>query len=191
MTVDTKYINAIKKDIEHTLGRVLHTPADFVFASESIQEKTKEYISRTTLMRVWGYVNEPCNSRVTTFNIMSRFLNYLDFTLYCKHIDNIVDTESFIIQSEFISPKDLKVNECVEFTWNPGRRCLVKFLGDQIFQILQVDNSKLQVGDIFTCHFFILHQPLHLFEMRNGEDVTKTYVAGNKSGLTSLKKFGV
>lgn len=179
----------LKKEIEKFLGRALHSPSDFNFASESIQDKINEYLSATTLMRIWGYVNEPCNTRMTTYNILARFVNYPDFESFVKHVDGKSETESEPIMSEHINTSDLQIGDKLEFSWNPGRRCLVEYVGEGRFKVLQVDNSKIQVGDTFLCHFFILNQPLHIFDMHSYEDVTQTYVAGRKNGLTSLKKI--
>lgn len=184
---NASYKELLKKEIEQSLGRVLHSPSDFSFASESIQDRINEYLSATTLMRIWGYVNEPCKTRMSTYNILARFVSYPDFDSFVKHVENKTEIESEAVKSEHINTSDLAVGDRLEFTWNPGRRCLVEFLGDGRFKVLQVDNSKIQVGDTFTCHFFILNQPLHLFDMSNYEDVTQTYVAGKKTGLTSLK----
>lgn len=181
------YKDLLKKEFEQSLGRVLHSPSDFTFASEAIQDRINEYLSATTLMRIWGYVNEACKTRMSTYNILSRFLGYPDFDSFVSHVDNVAEVESEAIKSEHINTSDLSIGDRIEFTWNPGRRCLAEFLGDGRFRVLQVDNSKIQVGDTFTCHFFILKQPLHLFDMNNFEDITQTYVAGKKTGLTSLK----
>lgn len=177
----------LKKEIEKMLGRALHSPSDFNFASESIQNKTNEYLSATTLMRIWGYINESCNTRMTTYNILARFVNYPDYESFVKHHENKFEAESEPVMSEHINTSDLQIGDRLEFSWNPGRRCLVEYMGECKFRVLQVDNSKIQVGDTFLCHFFILNQPLHIFDMHSYEDVTQTYVAGKKTGLTSLK----
>ena len=48
----------LKNDIETALGKRMVTPKDFEFLRERIYARLHVYVSRTTLMRIWGYVEE-------------------------------------------------------------------------------------------------------------------------------------
>ena len=43
-------------DIETALGKKLQTPKDFDFLRERIYARLHILVSRTTLMRIWGYI---------------------------------------------------------------------------------------------------------------------------------------
>ena len=46
----------LKQIIIKQLERTLESPADFEYLSDQIQKKTGEYLSPTTLKRVFGYI---------------------------------------------------------------------------------------------------------------------------------------
>lgn len=57
MNNESAEIIELKKKIEESVERVMHTPADFDFLSGAIWERIREYISPTTLKRTWGYLD--------------------------------------------------------------------------------------------------------------------------------------
>lgn len=100
--IDKKFIVMLTRAIEQKMNRKPHTPTDFKFISDAIGEKTKQNLSSTTLMRVWGYVKDKSKTRVTTLNIMSRFLNYPDFDAFEEYciLQHIGQTYFEVIVSE-------------------------------------------------------------------------------------------
>ncbi len=66
--------------VEQHLHREMHTPADFEYLSEKILGKTGDAVSSTTLMRLWGYRRPSGNVRVSTLDILARFIDYEDYT---------------------------------------------------------------------------------------------------------------
>lgn len=184
--IDKKFIVMLTRAIEQKMNRKPHTPTDFKFISDAIGEKTKQNLSSTTLMRVWGYVKDKSKTRVTTLNIMSRFLNYPDFDAfeeYCKNQDD----ESQPIFSDAIISSKLELNTKIEITWNPNRRCVLQHLGQTYFEVIVSENSKMKVGDRFRCPHLIMNEPLIIFELTSGDIVIEAYEIGKRSGLTSMK----
>lgn len=57
----------------------MKTPKDFDFLAEQIFDKLHENVSPTTLKRIWGYLSEPSTPRLSTLDILARFLDYIDF----------------------------------------------------------------------------------------------------------------
>lgn len=72
----------ICRDIEEALHRDMKTPKDFEFLRERIYARLHVLISRTTLMRMWGYVDEPVEPRKSTLDVLTQFLGYRDFEAY-------------------------------------------------------------------------------------------------------------
>jgi hypothetical protein len=64
----------LRTDIETALKKKLQTPKDFEFLRERIHARLHILVSRTTLMRLWGYVDEDVKPRKSTLDILSHFL---------------------------------------------------------------------------------------------------------------------
>ena len=73
MNNESVEIVELRKKIEESVGRVMHTPADFDFLSGAIWERIREYISPTTLKRTWGYLDGVKNIRFSTLETLARF----------------------------------------------------------------------------------------------------------------------
>jgi len=70
---------SLRTAIEQEVERVLSAPSDFRWLSKQIEERTREHLSPTTLMRLWGYSEEWVNPRKVTLNILARFLGYMGY----------------------------------------------------------------------------------------------------------------
>lgn len=70
------------KEIEAALNRRMQTPKDFEFLRKRIYARLHVLVSRTTLMRLWGYIGEDVQPRLNTLNILSQFLGYHDWEEY-------------------------------------------------------------------------------------------------------------
>ena len=65
--------------------RKINIPKDFEFLRERIYSRLHVLVSRTTLMRFWGYVDEGVTPRKTTLDILTQFLGYQDWDNYCQN----------------------------------------------------------------------------------------------------------
>ena len=52
-----------------------------------------------------------------------------------------------------------------------------------MYEVLDSQNSKLQVGDTFHCSIFIEGEPLFLDKLSHGTYQNIAYVAGKKDGV--------
>ena len=59
-------IARLRKKVEETFGREIKTPKDFENLSQVVNDRTDNYISATTLKRMWGYLTEPVTPRKGT-----------------------------------------------------------------------------------------------------------------------------
>ena len=66
----------LKEIIIHQLERMLESPADFEYLSEQIQDKTHEYLSPTTLKRLFGHIPYDNQPRPYTLSILARYAGY-------------------------------------------------------------------------------------------------------------------
>lgn len=75
----------------------------------------------------------------------------------------------------------------MEIAWNPNRKCLLTYQGDNLFEVVSSENAKLKTGDRFLCQRFTLNQPLYV-EHFTKDDSAELFVMGNKGGLTKISK---
>lgn len=175
----------LRKRIEDDMKRKMKTPADFIFLSGAIWKRTHETMSPTTLKRLWGYIDGADTTRNCTLNILSKFLGFNDWDDFLKNIDQ--DNGSDYVKSQHIKVEDLSVGDCVSVSWKPNRRCTFRYLGDYRFIVEKAENSKLKVGNTFSCSLFILGEPLYLNDLVQDNNPTVAFVVGNKDGICEIQ----
>ena len=188
MEIDRPEIYELRLRIEASIKRKIETPADFDFLRGIIWERTHEQISTSTLKRLWGYVDGVDNARNSTLNVLSKTLGYENWDAFILKLKSENVDNSDLVMSESMSSSDLKIGDRLMIAWQPNRVCRLKYLGDNQFEVMESQNSKLKVGDTFRCGLFILGEPVYINDLRqnNGTGEPKLFVIGNKSGLTKL-----
>ena len=189
MEIDRPEIYELRLRIETSIKRKIQTPADFDFLRGIIWERTHEQISTSTLKRLWGYVDGIDNARNSTLNVLSKALGYESWDAFILKLKSENMDNSDLVMSESMSSGDLNVGDMLLIAWQPNRVCRLKYLGDNQFEVMESQNSKLKVGDTFRCGLFILGEPVYINDLRqnNGTGEPKLFVIGNKSGLTKLR----
>lgn len=172
------------KDIETAIRRQMQTPKDFDFLRERIYARLHALVSRTTLMRLWGYVVEEVEPRKSTLDILARFLGYNDFEEYQHNADVTQEQQSSPVISRRLSViHDLSRGSRVRLTWQPMRVCDVEYLGNLTFRVVASENTRLRTGDTFQCNLIVEGEPLYIDNLRQGDQPPMAYVCGKKSGV--------
>lgn len=174
----------LKNDIETALGKRMVTPKDFEFLRERIYARLHVYVSRTTLMRIWGYVEEGVEPRKSTMDILSRFLGYKDWSEYQQNALLPKEQQSDPVMSRRISVvEDLHCGDGVRLVWQPDRVCEVEYLGELQFRVIASEKTRLRVGDTFQCSMIVEGEPLYLDNLRQDGRPPIAYVCGKKTGV--------
>ena len=178
----------LRTDIETALKKKLQTPKDFEFLRERIYARLHILVSRTTLMRLWGYVDEEVTPRKGTLDILSKFLGYRDWLQYQENACLAKEQQSSPVMSRKLSvSSDLSIGEKLRLTWQPGRVCDVEYLGNLSFRVIASENTRIQPSDTFQCSLIIEGEPLYLDNLRKGDGSssaeTIAYVCGKKTGV--------
>lgn len=168
--------------VENMLGRRLSTHGDFIRLSEILFERTHERVSPTTLRRIWGFCNEGVSPRQFTLDVLSRFLLFRDYSDFCSNACN-EELQSGLCLGGKIETDCLSEGRLLRMSWLPDRCCLLRHLGNGNFRIVEARNTKLSVGDTFTCHLFIDHEPAYLDNLFHDGQGPMRYVAGRQSGV--------
>jgi len=178
-------ISELKKRIEESMNHKMKTPNDFIFLSGAVWERTHETMSPTTLKRLWGYIDGADQTRNSTLEILSRFLGYNGWDSFVQSISQVGNSNEVL--SPHVRADELKVGDRVKVSWMPNRRCTFRYLGDEQFIVEEAENSKLKVDNTFYGSIFILHEPLYLSRLVQGNNPPVDFVVGNKGGLCELE----
>ncbi|MDD3405195.1 MAG: hypothetical protein PHH23_02890 [Paludibacteraceae bacterium] len=190
MTKNCPEIVELRQIVENSVSRRMKTPSDFEFLAGAIWERIHESISPTTLKRLWGYIDGADTTRNCTLQILSRFAGFADWDAFLNMLSKQNDVQSdFFLASDTLQAANLTTDDRIEIAWQPNRHCILRYLGDNRFEVEKSENSKLHAGNTFCCSLFILGQPLYIDQLiQNGHEPV-AFVAGNKGGLTIVRKL--
>lgn len=186
MNKNAPEIIQLRKDVEARLGMRLATPADFETLILRIWEALHENIALSTLERLWGYVDGANNTRLSTLNILSRYVGFCNWDDYTNRLKEGEHGSSNPFIADGVHTQELQPGQQLEVTWLPNRRCVFRYLGDMRFEVVESANSKLSVGDTFISTFFLTGQPLYIDQLIQSAQPPVSYVAGNNGGLQSI-----
>lgn len=174
---------ALCEAIEQKARKQMQTPTDFEWLADKIETSVKEQVSASTLMRVWGY-RKGVGTRQTTLDILARYLGYADYVTFCQWAPTKDDEpQSDEVVSHHIRTSDLQEGQQIELTWLPNRRCVVELQKGNRFLVVEVEQTKLSVGDTFECDIFIEGEPLYMSQLVHEGRSPMVYAAGKKNGI--------
>lgn len=177
--MENNKIQELQKCVEKMSGRKIATPKDFEWLAERIKCRLDAHISATTLKRIWGYLSDENNPRIGSLSVLARYAGYADWHDFCDNVDRSKELPSNMILGRHINVPDLKKGAVIELTWRPDRMVRIRYNGGNRFEVIESKNSKLNVGDAFTCSVIIEDEPLYLSNL----PYAAAYVCGKNSGV--------
>lgn len=172
--------NRLCDEIERMAGKSMKTPRDFDQLAGLIFERMHERISASTLKRLWGYLDNDIQPRQFTMDVLARFVGYADYAAFERQSG---EAESNAVLSRKLSAGELCAGQRIKLTWPPDRTCVIECVGKERFKIVEARNTKLSVGDTFSCYLFIEHEPLFLDNLVHNGGTPTAYVAGSENGV--------
>ncbi len=179
--------NNLALEIEKHTQRKMHTHRDFVWLSEQVKMATAEHVSATTLKRVWGFQKDYDSPSHYTLNLLSRYLGYADYDSFVEGKPNEQSTSS--IKAACYMACNLTSGDELTLTWAPNRCIVVHFLEGCSFKVVEAVNSKLQVGDTFSCQTFIEGEACCLSNLYRGEAGPYACVIGKQGGISIATNY--
>ena len=174
-------------EVESTFGEPINSSKDFMALSVSISMKLKDTLGATTLKRLWGYISERTLPRLSTLDILARYVGYDSFKDFKGKL-HAEDSSMYLYGDNVLFSDELSVGENVMIGWMPDRLVKLEYLGEDRFTVKESANSKLLVGDEIKATFFCKGWPLFVPGiLRNGE-YTPPYIAGKTKGLNLIQK---
>lgn len=175
---------AVKAEIERKLGRTVKYPADCNALALSIRDAINETVGVTTLKRLFGFVSDVDEPRISTLDILAKYCGFQDYEEMLKSVTGGGD-------SDFEKKPDILVSSLapgalIGFEYLPDRRVRLRYLGNYEFEVTESINGRLRAGDIVTVASFVENSPLIISRvLREGSDLGR-YTAGKVSGISSL-----
>lgn len=187
MVYGKENISFLKLTVEEMYGKRFQVPKDFETLSMEIYEKTHSHVSPTTLKRLWGYLkNEQVTPSKTTLGILSIFVGYRNWNDFLENHDAVADQEEIWcrkITSEVVEAAELKSAQILKILWSASGYCRVKYIGDNIFEVLDCRKAFLKKGDTFKCWMLAEGEPLYATNlMRDGVNLGH-FVLGKNQGV--------
>lgn len=181
-------VTVLMLSVEKKYGKRVATSADFDSLADNVQECTGEGLSSSTLKRLWGYVNLNPKPRMSTLDILSRYLGFRDFNAFCEDLVKNNTVASGFFNSVALTSSDLKKGARIQVGWLPNRVVTLLYLGNNTYEVQESRNSKLMVGDRFELENIVVGYPLYIPRiMRNGE-YTPAFVAGCNEGISTVRE---
>lgn len=178
----------LRSMVEQTIGREIHTPRDYTFLHNQIQELTHQSLSMSTLKRVWGYTSREFNISRYTLDVLSKLVGYTSWDNFVesseiKENNSELEASSHSVIIRRLSARALNQGDKVRLHWQPNRCVEIEYEGLDLFRVIKSENSKLQVGDKFQTMMFIDYQPLFLYCVQREGLPPFDYRCGNNGGI--------
>ena len=179
------FVDKLKEYAENVAGFRMCTPKDFDSLAMHIFKETGYQLSPTTLKRMWGYLHEKEQQapRLSTLDILARYVGYMDFETFSKFQCVDHECESDFLTNNCLQTRSLLKGDILRLMWHPDRCVTLQYIGLCMFKVLESRNSKLSQNDSFICERIIENQPLLLSNLihENGDPVN--YICGKKGGV--------
>lgn len=181
VTLEKDSIAALRRAVERRLGHGVNTPSEFSRLSLEIEQRTGRTMSVSTLMRMWGYVSSNVKPNMTTLDVLAVYVGYRDYSSFASGDD--VDGSDEVMADHVNVDKELNARDHVLLRWQPGRECLVRYMGNGQWVVERSEHTKLAVGDTFTCHLIVQGHPLYLDNLVHQSMPPRCYVCGQHNGV--------
>jgi len=184
---DAPQVAALLQAAEKRFGKPVKTPSDFDNLAHAAQDATNEYISESTVKRLWKPNLSYKTVSEQTLNTLAQYAGYPHFQAFCQMlaetgvIESDIFTGGVCIKSANLTPGDI-----VLIAWQPDRECKLKYLGDNRFEAVETANSKIQAGDTFSCTSFALGRKLFVDDFHHDGSVYDSYGMGLEHGLSRV-----
>ena len=166
-------------DIETMMKFKPQTHKDFILLSNRIMDSTQQYVSATTLKRVWGCKHDYNSPSQFTLNVLSRFLGFADFEHYCTQEKTSVS--DFYVNT--FQTCNLTAGDELELSWHPDRKLALRYLGDDRFEVIASENGKLCIGDTVGTKLLIEGEPVTFTDVTHQGRSSLVYIAGKSGGI--------
>jgi hypothetical protein len=162
-------------------GRDLRYSADCDFLALDIESKTGEHIGVNTMKRLLGFINDERSPRMSTLDVIARYLGYEHWEAL-RLSDENCSNSVFDDRAELLA-SSLVVGQQVAISYPPNRRLTIEYTGDNHFQVVQSEHSKLLAGDLLTLTHIVKGYPLLVSDVTRDGLSLGSFTAGKSQGI--------
>ncbi len=149
-----------------------------------IESVTGERLSVNTIKRLTGVLPYDNTPRVSTLDIVARYLGYESWrSLKAGQI--AVDSD-FSNKKLFTDMASLPEGQQVKITWEPGRVLALTHRGAGLYTVARSVNGKLRAGDLVQLSMLRVGFPFIAADVERGGLSLGEYTAAPDTGITSL-----
>lgn len=179
-----EHIHDLCSAIDQAMGRQMQSPKDFDMLGEHISARLGKTVSSSTLKRLWGYVDAMGTPQAATLNTLASFIGFTDYEHFCRSLGADGRLPSNPVASRHVNvQEELATGDELTLSWQPGRLCRVRYLGDLSFKVIASVATRLQPGDSFQCSVIIEGEPLFLTNLQQPGRPVTNYVCGRNGGI--------
>lgn len=158
------------------------TAGDCAILALDIESKTGQHMGVNTLKRLLGFIDDERDPRITTLNIIARYLGYDNWDAL-KLIDNEKGNSVFDKTLDELQSTQLMIGTMIEITYRPDRRLVIKHICNNSFEVIESENSKLLEGDMLQIDHIVRGYPLLVNKVEREGTSLGTFTAGNLQGI--------
>lgn len=171
----------LKQLLAERAGFDISTPHGAEKLQKDILAATGESLSVNTVKRLVGVIPYECHPRLSTLEILSRYLGMTD--LKCLLMLLYGQSSEFDIPENFIAAFALPERQHLWIEWAPDRKIILRHIEKGEFIVEESVNSKLRNGDVITLGYVAEGSPLLVRNVvRNGQSLGE-YSAAVDTGL--------
>lgn len=172
----------IQKQLKHKSGVDFQDPSEAAQLALDIETVTGEHVGVNTMKRLLGMIDDEREPRVSTLNIVARYLGYADWA-ELRLFDNGSNSDFGDDDEGVLVASSLSEGSRLSISYAPDRVVSLCHLRDDHFVVEHSVNSKLKEDDEIVVTHFVKGYPLLVGEViRNGRSLGR-FVAGRERGI--------
>lgn len=179
--------NEILRMVKETVGLNMSRSADFEVLAQAIRDATNESLGVNTLKRMFGFGTERVAQRLSTLDIIARYVGFPDYETLAKAVGEDADISGFA-PIDSIEVQSLPAGAWVRVAYDPDRVYVMTYLGNMRFVVNEVKGSRnilpqdvLVITQLAVGHKFVVSHVV-----RGGVDLG-AYEAARFRGLKSVE----
>lgn len=163
------------------------TPAGATNLAHDIEATIGEKLAANTIKRLVGVIPYNNTPRLTTLNIIGRYLGFSSWENFCEGLN--YGSSAFGSFYPFIEVCKLKPGARISFKWEPGRKITIRHITACKCEVTRSTNSKLQVGDILFITQLSDGFPFYVKEVIREGSSLGSYCAARETGIYDIKVY--
>ena len=162
-------------------GSDLRTSRDCEVLAYDIESALGEHAGVNTMKRLLGFIADERTPRVSTLDVIARYLDYENWDAL-RLADENISNSGFDDADEYLACR-FSIGQQVSITYPPNRSLVIEYLGDNQFRVNASENGKLQEGDLLTLTHLVRHYPMIVSDViRDGQSLG-SFTAGKQRGI--------